>query len=161
MTTIRFPANSGRAATLAAAHILAPLLMPTINPSSLASRRAHSKASSSSTSTTSSTRDVSRFFGTNPAISQSSFVHLEGGTKSIDEFIARGGDITFVDVRVTESGKRWGNSLVIRPGTDIYLLLYLLQVCLQNLLVGYLTVYCMYSQCQVLANQVSPNCKIL
>jgi creatinine amidohydrolase len=67
IVTIRLPRYSGRPATFAAAHMLAPLLMPTINPSSLASFRAHSKASSLVTVTTSFTRVVSRFLGTNPA----------------------------------------------------------------------------------------------
>src|SRR5580658_6773011 len=67
MVTIRLLRYSGRAATFAAAHILAPLLIPTINPSSRASFRAHSKASSLVTVTTSFTSEVSRFFGTNPA----------------------------------------------------------------------------------------------
>ncbi len=41
ITQIRLPLNSGRAATLAAAHMLAPLEMPATMPSSFASRRDH------------------------------------------------------------------------------------------------------------------------
>ena len=67
IVTIRFPANSGRAATCAAAHILAPLLIPAMIPSSLARRCAQAKESSSSTVMTSSMSEVSRLSGINPA----------------------------------------------------------------------------------------------
>ena len=41
ITQIRLPLYSGRAATFAAAHMLAPLEMPATMPSSFASRRDH------------------------------------------------------------------------------------------------------------------------
>jgi anaerobic selenocysteine-containing dehydrogenase len=68
------------------------------------------------------------FFGSNPAVSQSSFLHLEGGTRVFDDLIARGGDVLWVDPRQTESARRWGSHLAIRPNTDIWLILALLQL---------------------------------
>jgi len=67
--------------------------------------------------------DLAVLFGTNPAISQSSFVHLEQGSLAFDRLVERGGRATFVDPRRTESARRWGTHLAIRPGTDAYLLL--------------------------------------
>ena len=70
--------------------------------------------------------DTAILLGTNPAVSQSSFVHLEGGIKVFDRLVERGGEIFWVDPRQTESVKRWGEHLQLVPGTDIYLLLSLL-----------------------------------
>ena len=67
-------------------------------------------------------------FGTNPAISQSSFVHLEGGSTVFDRIAARGAKIIWVDPRRTESAKRWGEHVAIRSGTDAFLLLGLLNL---------------------------------
>jgi hypothetical protein len=41
--------------------------------------------------------------------------------------VARGGKIVFVDPRRSESARRWGEHLAIRPGTDVWLLLGLLR----------------------------------
>jgi anaerobic selenocysteine-containing dehydrogenase len=71
-------------------------------------------------------------FGTNPAVSQTSFVHLEGGTRVFDDLITRGGDIVWVDPRETESAKRWGTHLAINPDGDIWLILALLQLLTPN-----------------------------
>lgn len=68
-------------------------------------------------------------FGTNPAVSQSSFVHLEGGASIFDRMSARGTRIVWVDVRRTESAKRWGELRVVRPGSDVFLILALLALC--------------------------------
>lgn len=65
-------------------------------------------------------------FGSNPYVSQSSFVHLPGGATVFDRLIQRGGDVVWVDPRRTESAARWGTHLAIRPGTDAWLLLGLL-----------------------------------
>ncbi|MCP5098266.1 MAG: molybdopterin-dependent oxidoreductase, partial [Chloroflexi bacterium] len=70
--------------------------------------------------------DFALMFGTNPAISQGSFVHFDRGATAFDTFIDKGGDVLWVDPRRSESAKRWGSHLPIRPGTDIYLLLTLL-----------------------------------
>ncbi len=70
--------------------------------------------------------DCALMLGTNPAVSQSSFVHLEGGTAVFDRLARRGARIIWVDPRRSESAQRWGEHLPIRPGTDIFLLLALL-----------------------------------
>lgn len=70
--------------------------------------------------------ELAVLFGTNPAVSQSSFVHLEGGASIFDRMEARGARIVWVDVRRTESARRWGEHLTIRPGTDVWLILALL-----------------------------------
>lgn len=67
--------------------------------------------------------ELAVLFGTNPAVSQSSFVHLEGGASIFDRMEKRGARIVWVDVRRTESAKRWGELITIRPGTDVWLLL--------------------------------------
>jgi formate dehydrogenase len=70
--------------------------------------------------------DLALMFGTNPAVSQASFVHLEGGSMVFDRMIERGARVIWVDPRRTESAQRWGEHVGIRPGTDIFLLLALL-----------------------------------
>lgn len=70
--------------------------------------------------------ELAVLFGTNPAVSQSSFVHLEGGATIFDRMQARGAGIVWVDVRRTESAKRWGELVTVRPGTDVWLILALL-----------------------------------
>jgi len=70
--------------------------------------------------------DVAILLGTNPAISQGSFVHLEGGSTVFDRLCQRGGRVIWIDPRYTESAQRWGEHIAIRPGTDIFLLLALL-----------------------------------
>jgi anaerobic selenocysteine-containing dehydrogenase len=66
-------------------------------------------------------------FGTNPLVSQSSFVHLPGGSLAFQRMIDRGGEIVWIDPRRTESAARWGDHLPIRPGTDVFLLFALLR----------------------------------
>ena len=61
--------------------------------------------------------------GSNPAVSQSSFVHLPRGFLSIVEIVERGGEVVWIDPRKTESALRCGEHLALRPGTDVYLLL--------------------------------------
>lgn len=73
--------------------------------------------------------DLAVFLGTNPALSQASFLHLAEGARAIDALIARGGATLFIDPRETESAKRWGGHVPVRPGTDVYLLLALLGLC--------------------------------
>jgi formate dehydrogenase len=70
--------------------------------------------------------DVAVLLGTNPAVSQTSFVHLEGGSTVFDRLQQRGGKIIWIDPRYTESAQRWGEHMAICPGTDIFLLLALL-----------------------------------
>lgn len=71
--------------------------------------------------------------GSNPYVSQSSFIHLEGGGPEVfGGILARGGHIVWVDPRRTESAKKWGEHLPILPGTDVWLLFALLKLCAQN-----------------------------
>lgn len=67
-------------------------------------------------------------FGTNPAVSMSSFVHLPGGTRVFDALVARGAEVIWVDPRRTESARRWGEHLPIRPGADVPLMLSLIHL---------------------------------
>ena len=70
--------------------------------------------------------DFALMLGTNPAVSQGSFVHLSGGATAFDRFSARGGRVVWIDPRRTESAQRWGEHLPIQPGTDVFFLLALL-----------------------------------
>jgi anaerobic selenocysteine-containing dehydrogenase len=70
--------------------------------------------------------DFALMLGTNPAVSQASFIHLEGGSTVFDRLVNRGGRVLWVDPRRTESAQRWGEHVAIRPGTDIFLLFALL-----------------------------------
>jgi formate dehydrogenase len=70
--------------------------------------------------------DFALLLGTNPAVTQGSYLHMPGGTNAYDRFLERGGQIVIVDPRRTESADRWGGHLPIRPGTDIYLILALI-----------------------------------
>jgi anaerobic selenocysteine-containing dehydrogenase len=70
--------------------------------------------------------DLAVMFGTNPAVSQTSFVPLEGGATVFDRLLRRGGRVLWVDPRRTESAQRWGEQVQIRPGADVFLLLALL-----------------------------------
>jgi len=72
--------------------------------------------------------DLAVFFGTNPAVSQCSFVHLHGGARLLDHVRDRGAKLVFVDVRDTESSQRWGESITVRPGSDVWLILALLNL---------------------------------
>ncbi len=70
--------------------------------------------------------ELAVIFGSNPLVSQASFVHLEGGSLVFDEIVARGGEVIWIDPRKTESAARCGRHLAIRPGTDVWLILALL-----------------------------------
>lgn len=70
--------------------------------------------------------DLAIVFGSNPYVSQSSFVHLPRGATVFDRLRERGGEVVWVDPRRTESARRGGVHLAIRPGTDLWLLLALL-----------------------------------
>jgi anaerobic selenocysteine-containing dehydrogenase len=70
--------------------------------------------------------DFALLLGTNPAVTQGTYLHMHGGTKAYDRFLERGGNLVIVDPRRTESAERWGGHLPIRPGADIFLLFTLL-----------------------------------
>lgn len=67
--------------------------------------------------------DFALLLGTNPVVSQGTFVHAQGGTKAYDAFIKRGGEMVIVDPRHSESARHWGEHIAIKPETDAFLLL--------------------------------------
>ncbi|GMV14761.1 MAG: formate dehydrogenase [Polyangiaceae bacterium] len=66
--------------------------------------------------------------GTNPAVSQSSFVHAPRFVERLGEIVQRGGRVVIVDPRRTETARLVGEHLPIVPDTDAAFLLALLQV---------------------------------
>jgi anaerobic selenocysteine-containing dehydrogenase len=61
--------------------------------------------------------------GSNPAISQMSVVQLPDAMRRLREIETRGGRVVIVDPRRTETARKVGEHVAIRPGTDAYLLL--------------------------------------
>src|SRR5947207_3558867 len=53
--------------------------------------------------------DFALLFGTNPAVSQGTYMHLRGGTTAFDRFKKRGGELVIIDPRRTESVQWWGD----------------------------------------------------
>lgn len=72
--------------------------------------------------------DLAVVIGSNPFVSQSSFVSLQDGPRVFDRIVERGGHIVWVDPRRTESAAHCGEHLAIAPGTDAWLLLALLHL---------------------------------
>jgi anaerobic selenocysteine-containing dehydrogenase len=66
--------------------------------------------------------------GANPAISNGSMMTAPGMSRRLKEIRKRGGKVILVDPRYNETAKRVDQHLFIRPGTDVLLLLALLQV---------------------------------
>jgi anaerobic selenocysteine-containing dehydrogenase len=66
--------------------------------------------------------------GTNPAVSQSSFVHAPRIIERLAGIVRRGGRVVTVDPRRSETAKSVGEWLPIRPDTDAAFLLALLHV---------------------------------
>lgn len=61
--------------------------------------------------------------GTNPAVSQMSFVHAPRPMEKLREIVDRGGHVVFVDPRRTESARAsFATHHFIRPDTDVFLL---------------------------------------
>jgi anaerobic selenocysteine-containing dehydrogenase len=58
--------------------------------------------------------------GSNPVVSQWSFIQVPNPIRCFREIEARGGRIYFVDPRRTESAKVAGEHVFIRPGTDVF-----------------------------------------
>lgn len=61
--------------------------------------------------------------GSNPAISHMSFVSMPRPMERIGAIEKRGGKVFFVNPRFTESARRTGEQVFIRPGTDLWFLL--------------------------------------
>ncbi|PRQ06490.1 molybdopterin-containing oxidoreductase family protein [Enhygromyxa salina] len=66
--------------------------------------------------------------GSNPAISQMSFVRAPNALARLRGVVERGGRVVTIDPRRTETAARVGEHLFIRPGTDAWLLLALAHV---------------------------------
>jgi anaerobic selenocysteine-containing dehydrogenase len=62
-------------------------------------------------------------FGSNPRVSHASFISIADPIRVIKSIVARGGRVVHVNPREIESEKtRAGETLLIRPDTDVYLL---------------------------------------
>ncbi len=61
--------------------------------------------------------------GSNPAISQMSFIHAPRPIERMKAIEAQGGKVVFVNPRRTESAAQVGEQLFIRPDTDVFFLL--------------------------------------
>lgn len=75
--------------------------------------------------------DRTSFFlilGANPAVSNGSMMTAPGMSRRLQEVRARGGKVILVDPRFNETARLADRHLFIRPGTDVLLLLALLQV---------------------------------
>ena len=66
--------------------------------------------------------------GANPAVSNGSMMTAPGMTRRLEEIRARGGKVVLIDPRFNETARFVDQHLFIRPGTDVLLLLAMLQV---------------------------------
>ena len=66
--------------------------------------------------------DFLLLFGTNPRISNMSFVSIADPMKALRDAKKRGADIRFVDPRINESVKGIGEIVQVNPDTDVYLM---------------------------------------
>lgn len=73
--------------------------------------------------------------GANPAISNGSMMTAPGMSRRLEEIRRRGGKVVLVDPRYNETAPLVDRHLFIRPGTDVLLLLALLQVVFEEGLV--------------------------
>ena len=75
--------------------------------------------------------DRTNFFlilGANPAVSNGSMMTAPGMGRRLEEIRRRGGKVVLIDPRLNETARFADQHLFIRPGTDVLLLLALLQV---------------------------------
>ncbi|MEZ4225085.1 MAG: molybdopterin-dependent oxidoreductase [Polyangiaceae bacterium] len=70
--------------------------------------------------------------GTNPAVSQSSFINAPRMVERLQGIVSRGGRVVVVDPRRSETARRVGEHLPITPGSDAALLLAMLEVILRE-----------------------------
>ncbi len=70
--------------------------------------------------------------GSNPAVSHASFVHLPRPIEQLRAIEKRGGSVWHLNPRRTETAKAVGRHLFIRPGSDVFFLLALLDWVLQR-----------------------------
>src|SRR5689334_1384479 len=75
--------------------------------------------------------DRTKFFlilGANPAVSNGSMMTAPGMARRLQKIRERGGKVVLVDPRYNETARFADRHIIIRPGTDVLLLLALLQV---------------------------------
>ncbi|HET7113516.1 MAG TPA: molybdopterin-dependent oxidoreductase [Pyrinomonadaceae bacterium] len=75
--------------------------------------------------------DRTQFFlilGANPAVSNGSMMTAPGMSRRLEEIRERGGKVVLIDPRSNETARFADQHLFIRPGTDVLLLMALLQV---------------------------------
>ena len=75
--------------------------------------------------------DRTQFFlmlGANPAVSNGSMMTAPGMSRRLEEIRQRGGKVVLIDPRFNETARFVDQHLFIRPGTDVLLLLAMLQV---------------------------------
>lgn len=70
--------------------------------------------------------------GTNPTISKMSFITLPNSMEKIGAIEERGGKVYWVNPRRTESAKRMGEYVAIRPDTDVFFMLGFLNEIIQR-----------------------------
>jgi formate dehydrogenase len=66
--------------------------------------------------------------GSNPMVSQMSFVAMPRALERLRGVVARGGRVVFVNPRRTETARAVGEQVFVRPDTDAYLLMAMLDV---------------------------------
>ena len=67
-------------------------------------------------------------WGSNPAVSKMSFISLANPEKRLKAIEDRGGRVIIIDPRMTETAQQLGEHLFIRPDTDIFLLMSMLNI---------------------------------
>src|SRR6185369_6242487 len=70
--------------------------------------------------------------GANPAVSNGSMMTAPGMSRRLQEIRQRGGKVILIDPRRNETARLVDQHIFIRPGTDVFLLLALLQVVFAN-----------------------------
>jgi anaerobic selenocysteine-containing dehydrogenase len=70
--------------------------------------------------------------GSNPVISKMSFISMPHPMQRIEAIEARGGRVYWVNPRLTESAKRVGEHVAIRPDTDVFFMLGFLHELIQR-----------------------------
>jgi formate dehydrogenase len=79
--------------------------------------------------------DLFLSLGSNPLVSQMSFVAMPRSVERLKAIVARGGRVVHVNPRRTETAQVVGEQLFIRPDTDVFLLFAMLRVILDEKLV--------------------------
>ena len=72
--------------------------------------------------------DLFLILGANPAVSNGSLMTAPGMSRRLEALRQRGGKVILIDPRHNETAKHADRHLFIRPGTDVFFLLALLQV---------------------------------